>query len=120
MEKIINVNGKEVKLKTNAGLVRRYREWFKRDLTSDMQKVLTEILGTAQGENVSYTDVSIEALEIFENVSYAMNRYADPECPDNIDDWLEQFETFDIYTIFPELIMLWTDDTEVTSKNKKK
>jgi len=37
-----------------------------------------------------------------------MSKHADPQnVPDTPDEWLDQFNTFSIYQILPELIDLW-------------
>ena len=61
-----------------------------------------------------------ESLEVFENVAYIMAKHADPEnVPDNPDDFLEQFNTFSIYEILPQLIELWGLNTATQIKSKK-
>lgn len=148
MEKSIIVGNKEIRLKTNAGLVRRYREAFGRNLTTDMVMVEQNLVvhakraeleiekqlkkqgikkGTKEyeeakenGSLILFSDLSPEVLDVFERMAYMMNKYADPEQPDDIDKWLDQFELFDIYEIFPEIIALWRKDEEVTTESKKK
>lgn len=122
MEKTIIVDGKEVKLKTNAGLLRKYRKIYGRDLITDMDYIM-DALSKAVESNVKdeilFSTLPVGVLDIFENLAYAMNKYGDPSIPDNIDDWLEGFETFDIYTIFPHIIDLWNMDNQTTSEVKK-
>jgi hypothetical protein len=38
--------------------------------------------------------------------------------PDNIDDWLDQFEMFSIYEVLPEILELWGTNliTDIESK----
>lgn len=115
MERTINIDGRDVKLKTNGGILRRYRAWTGHDIVADMGKIISIV-----SELKDDDDLPIEALERFENVAYAMNRYADPDnVPDNIDDWLESFDTFDIYQVFPVIIEMWNGDNEVMSTEKK-
>ena len=55
---------------------------------------------------------SIEKLKVFENIAFIMSKHADPvNVPDNPDDFLEQFNTFSIYEILPQLIELWELNT---------
>ena len=58
------------------------------------------------------------SLELFENISYVMARHADPSIPDTPEEWLEQFNTFSIYQVLPEIIQLWglNVQTDVTAK----
>ena len=48
------------------------------------------------------------SLELFEDISYIMAKHADPKgVPDTPDEWLDQFGTFSIYQVLPEIIELW-------------
>ena len=73
------------------------------------------------GENTEESSaLDIESLEVFENIAYIMAKHADPEnVPDNPDDFLEQFNTFSIYEILPQLIDLWGLNVETQVKSKK-
>jgi hypothetical protein len=47
-------------------------------------------------------------LELFENIAFIMARHADPQnVPDSPEEWLDQFQTFSIYQVLPEIIKLW-------------
>ncbi len=64
--------------------------------------------------------LDIESLEVFENIAFVMAKHADPEnVPDNPDDFLEQFNTFSIYEILPQLIELWGLNTATQVESKK-
>ena len=64
--------------------------------------------------------LDIESLEVFENIAYIMAKHAAPEnVPDNPDDFLEQFNTFSIYEILPQLIDLWGLNVETQVQSKK-
>ena len=73
---------------------------------------------TEGDENKS--EIGIESLEVFENIAYIMAKHADPEnVPDNPDEFLEQFNTFSIYEILPQLIELWGLNTATQVASKK-
>lgn len=57
---------------------------------------------------------------MFENVAFVMAKHADPKQPDNPDEWLEQFDTFSIYVVLPQILELWRLDNVTTIENKKK
>lgn len=64
--------------------------------------------------------LDIESLEVFENIAYIMAKHADPDnVPSSPDDWLEQFNTFSIYEILPQLIELWGLNLETQAESKK-
>ncbi len=113
-EKTVLVSGKEVRFRSSAAIPRLYRIKFKRDIFKDLTKLEKSYKGkTDDGE-----EMQIEDLEIFENVAYIMAYHADHTIPDNIDDWLDQFEMFSIYEVLPEILELWGSNlvTDVASK----
>lgn len=135
MRKTIIIDGKECHFKSSAAIPRMYRMKFGRDIFVDMSNLKKQIdiqekikgetkaecekNGMPFNEEEFESNLSLESLEIFENISYLFHKHGDPSQPDNIDDWLEQFETFDIYSILPETLELWKFDTKQTSKQKK-
>ena len=114
LEKTVTIGDKEVKFRSSATIPRLYRIKFKRDIFKDLSK-LEASYSKKKNEDGSF---AIEDLEIFENVAYIMAYHADPTIPDNIDDWLDQFEMFSINEILPEILELWGSNlvTDVASK----
>ena len=46
---------------------------------------------------------------------------ADPEgVPEDINEWLAQFEIFSIYEILPQILELWGNNLATTVEGKKK
>lgn len=106
MVRTICIDGKEVSFRASAAIPRLYRIKFKRDIIQDMgaiQKAVRE-----SQENTS--TIPLAALELFENVAYLMAKHADPSVPDSVDEWLEGFETFSIYSVFPVIEEMWADN----------
>ena len=115
IQKNITIDGIEVPFKASAAVPRLYRLKFRRDIYKDFSALKTEYEGD---ENKS--EIGIESLEVFENIAYIMAKHADPEnVPDNPDDFLEQFNTFSIYEILPQLIELWGLNTATQVESKK-
>ena len=112
MEKTINVDGKECKFKSTAAIPRMYRMKFGRDIFVDLGKLEKKIKNKDE-------PFAIDSLEIFEDIAYIMHKHGDPSQPDNIDTWLDQFETFDIYKVLPEIISLWKINNDGMSTAKK-
>ena len=114
LEKTVTIGDKEVKFRSSATIPRLYRIKFKRDIFKDLSK-LEASYSKKKNEDGSF---AIEDLEIFENVAYIMAYHADRAFPDNIDDWLDQFEMFSIYEVLPEILELWGSNlvTDVASK----
>ena len=59
------------------------------------------------------------SLELFENLSFTMAKHADPTIPDTPEEWLDQFNTFSIYQVLPQIIELWGLNIESEVKSKK-
>lgn len=54
-----------------------------------------------------------------EDIAYVMAKHGDPSQPDNIEEWLDQFEMFDIYEILPQILDMWKIETHQESEPKK-
>ena len=94
---------------------RLYRLKFRRDIYQDFAALQKSV-----GENTEESSaLDIESLEVFENIAYIMAKHADPVVPASPDEWLEQFNTFSIYEILPQLIDLWGLNVETQIKSKK-
>ena len=115
IQKNITIDGIEVPFKASAAVPRLYRLKFRRDIYKDFASLKTKV--TEGDENKS--EIGIESLEVFENIAYIMAKRADSNVPDNPDDFLEQFNTFSIYEILPQLIELWGLNTTTQVESKK-
>ena len=115
IRKNILVDGIEVPFKASATVPRLYRMKFGRDIF----KYLQSLKSTVDENDSENSGIQLESLELFENIAYIMARHAEPEkVPDNPDDWLEQFNTFSIYEVLPQLMELWglNTETQITAK----
>lgn len=125
LTKNIEIDGKDVVFAASAAIPRIYRIQFKRDIFQDMAKIEKSVKKSQDKQKekqVSESDIPIEDLEMFENVAFVMAKHAaqkkGQDFPDNVYDWLDQFNTFSIYTILPEIVKLWNlnQQTQVGSK----
>ena len=116
IQKNITIDGIDVPFKASAAVPRLYRLKFRRDIYQDFAALQKSV-----GKNTEKSSVlDIESLEVFENIAYIMAKHAAPEnVPDNPDDFLEQFNTFSIYEILPQLIDLWGLNVETQVQSKK-
>ena len=113
--KKIEIDGKEVEFRASAAVPRLYRLKFGRDIYKDLR-----MLEKSVGEN-DEKDSSLDlfSLEMFENIAFIMAKHASPSTvPSEPDEWLEEFNTFSIYQILPQLIDLWglNVQTQVTAR----
>ena len=105
MEKVVKVGDKEVKLKSTASLTYKYHRFFGRDLIKDIVK-LQEKLDARMSKNEQFEALD---LQMFSELAWTMAKTADDSIP-NIEEWLDQFETFDIMKILPEVMQLLADN----------
>jgi hypothetical protein len=116
IKKIITIDGIEVHFKASAAVPRLYRLKFGRDIYQDFATLQENV---SDGDEAN-SGLNIESLEVFENIAFVMAKHADPEnVPDNPDEFLEQFNTFSIYEILPQLIELWGLNTATQIESKK-
>ena len=115
IQKNITIDSIDVPFKASAAVPRLYRLKFRRDIYQDFAALQKSV-----GENTEESSaLDIESLEVFENIAYIMAKHADPAVPASPDEWLEQFNTFSIYEILPQLIDLWGLNVETQVKSKK-
>ena len=102
--KTIEIDGKQVEFKASAAVPRLYRVKFGRDIYRDLRQLETSV-----GDNdEDASNLDMFSLEMFEDLAWIMAKHANPqEVPDNPEDFLDQFNTFFIYQILPQLIELW-------------
>ena len=123
MEKTIVIDGREVRLRASAAIPRLYRIKFRRDILQDMQTIKKAVEKSVQEnaqEGGQMSSIPLEALELFENVSYLMAKHADPAVPPTVEEWLDSFDTFSIYTVFPAIEELWMANVQQLSTPAKK
>lgn len=106
MEKIINIDGRDVKLKSTGAFLLRYKEFFFRDALADVMR-LSEI----SMDNLSKFDV-----EIFYNLVWVLAKTADPNIAE-INKWLDEFESFPILEVITEVIPLISNSLGGIKKN---
>ncbi len=115
IQKNIAIDGIDVPFKASAAVPRLYRLKFRRDIYQDFAALQKSV-----GENTEESSaLDIESLEVFENIAYIMAKHADADLPASPDEWLEQFNTFSIYEILPQLIDLWGLNVETQVQSKK-
>lgn len=124
MDKIITIDGREIKFRATARTPRLYRMLTNRDMIKDMN-ILIKAFGDAKNDKDNndklMSKLSTQHLMIFEDSAYVMARHANPDMPEQSpDEWLDTFEMFDIYTIFPQIMDLWNMNTVTTAESKKK
>ena len=111
----IEIDGQDVLFKASAAIPRIYRLKFQRDIYKDL-RVLEKSIGEGDEEN---SNLDLFSLEMFENIAYTMAKHADPQIPNEVDEWLDSFNTFSIYQVLPQLIELWGLNVQTDVEAKK-
>lgn len=101
--KNLEIDGKQVPFKASAAIPRIYRIKFGRDIYKD----LSTLEKTIKKDNAKNSNLDMFSLEMFENIAYVMAKHADSSIPDSPEEWLDEFNTFSIYQVLPQLIELW-------------
>ena len=127
MERTLNIGGADLRMRASALIPRLYRFRFGRDLIKDMaqlEKAYKKALSVkedATEEERKEAELSILDLTIFENVAWAMAKNADPNVPNDPDEWLDSINgVFSVYEVLPQILELWTNGQKTTSIPVKK
>ena len=116
LTKTIEIDGQRVTFRASAAIPRIYRNEFHRDIYRDLSALQKSI----DEENPEASTLDSFSLEVFEDISYIMAKHADPVgVPDTADEWLDQFGTFSIYQVLPEIIALWGLNVQTQVESKK-
>lgn len=116
IRKDIEIDGQKVAFKASAAIPRIYRLKFQRDIYKDLA-VLEKSIGDGKEES---SNLDMFSLEMFENIAFIMAKHADPSIPDIPEEWLDNFNTFSIYQVLPQLIELWGLNVKTDVESKKK
>ena len=114
MEKILTIDGKEVKLKATGGFLLRYKAQFGRDALQDILRIQSAIDNKGRIKNIDTLD-----LEVFYNLVWTLAKTADPSIPPPL-EWLDEFSEFPLMDIIPEIIDLIFSSLGATVEPKKK
>ena len=97
IRKDIEIDGQMVAFKASAAIPRIYRLKFQRDIYKDLA-LLEKSIGDGKEES---SNLDMFSLEMFENIAFIMAKHADASIPDTPEEWLDQFNTFSMYTVRP-------------------
>lgn len=114
--KSIEIDGRMVAFNASAAVPRIYRAKFGRDLFADLEKLMSSVNGGSEAES----SLTMETLEMFEDIAYTMAKHADPTVPETPEAWLDEFNIFSIYAILPQIVEMWRLNSMTTSESKKK
>lgn len=135
MQKIINIDGRDVKFKASASFVYRYKQQFGKDLLTlvmpliksaidalnifyvmpsketDMEALLSEV-------NISSAIEKMELVDLF-NVIWVMAKTANKDIADPV-EWYDEFDVFPVFDVARELMDIFLPSLFITEESKKK
>lgn len=114
MEKILTIDGRQVKFKSTGAFLLRYKAQFGRDALQDILKLQGVIDKKNQIKNIDALD-----LEVFFNLAWTLAKTADPSIPPPM-EWLDTFSEFPMVDILPELTDMILSCLTSTVQSKKK
>lgn len=97
MEKILNIDGRNVKLKSTGALLLRYKKQFGRDAIKDIYRMDEAV----DKETQEIKDIDAFDLEVFYNLIWTLAKTADPTIPPPL-EWLDTFSEFPLEDIIPQ------------------
>ena len=114
MEKVLTIDGRQVKFKSTGAFLLRYKAQFGRDALQDIFKLQNAIDNKGKIKDVSALD-----LEIIYNLVWVLAKTADPTIPPPL-DWLDTFSEFPLSEIVPEVTDMIFSSLGSTVESKKK
>lgn len=106
MEKVIRIDGRAVPFKATASFLLRYKNQFGRDALDEINRMQSE------------ADNGRVDIETLYNMAWVLAKTADPTIPAPL-DWLDTFETFPIYEVFPQINSLIMESFRPSGNAKK-
>lgn len=101
MEKTIEIDGKQVIFKSTGATALRYKAQFGKDFFSEIYKMegMQKALKSKKNDAEKLANIDFE---LFYNIAWVLAKTADNKIPEPL-TWLDNFDTFPIMEILPEL-----------------
>lgn len=114
MEKILTIDGRQVRFKSTGAFLLRYKAQFGRDALQDIFKLQDAVDSKNRIKNIDALD-----LEVFYNLVWTLAKTADPSIPPPL-EWLDEFSEFPLMDIIPEIVDMVFSCLTSTVESKKK
>ena len=113
MEKIVEIDGKQVKFKSTGAVPMRYKMQFQRDFLTDLLSLEKAFKG--DGESLEVEDIRQLDFDVFYFVAWVFAKTADSSISEPL-TWLDGFDTFPIIDILPQIEDMLTASIMTTKK----
>lgn len=110
MRKTIMISGVPVPLKATAATRYKYEERFGRKLMDDLNVALAELKASKDSDEASIE----EAYNTINRLLYTMAKQANPQIPDDMVEWLDEFESFPYEDFATEVVTFWASSMQTT------
>jgi len=114
MEKILTIDGRQVKFKSTGAFLLRYKAQFGRDAIQDILKLQGAIDNKNRIKNIDALN-----LEILYDLIWTLAKTANPSIPPPM-EWLDEFSKFPVMDIIPEVTDMIYSCLSSTVQSKKK
>jgi hypothetical protein len=118
MDKTIVIDGKKVSFRCSSITLAIYKKQFKRELYKDILK-LEESQKLFGLKTLQSGDLNLYELETYHRIAWAFAKTANRRVPSPY-QWLEEFELFPIYEVFPELLELLSETINFKTRELKR
>lgn len=120
MDKTIKIDGRNVIFRKTGGTAMRYKRQFGRELNADLAtiySVLPGVKATIETDKFAAMTMMLGVeTEWMYDILFIMAQQADPSIMDEI-EWLDSFDSFNVWTIFFELLPMLQAEQSVSPKN---
>jgi hypothetical protein len=114
MEKILTIDGRQVKFKSTGAFLLKYKAQFGRDALQDIYKLQSAIDDKNNIKNIDALN-----LEVFYDLVWTLAKTADPSLHPPM-EWLDTFDQFPIMDFISELYEMIFSCMTTTVQSKKK
>ena len=118
MEKIIIIDGKEVKFKATGGIAYRYKAQFGREYIADAMKLEEFTKSAKEKSGVTTYDYTKLSLDLLYNILWTLAKTADDSIPSPM-QWLDSFDTFPVMDIYSQVKDILNANLKIDTKNVK-
>ena len=104
MERMIEIDNKQVRLKSTAGTPKRFKAQFRKDYFAELIKLSTLFEGLDDGDinSLSYDSLDKLDMDIMYDIIWILAKTADNSIPEPL-TWLDTFDSFPFVEIFNEI-----------------
>lgn len=124
MNKIINIDGRDVKLKVNGSFLLRYKMKYKRDAFKDIIELVDGIkLNDLSDNNKENLDLEFKLaknldLDLFFRLLHMMAKTGNPDITDDVIEWCSSFDNLPIFNLLQDIIELLVSSIYGESQKK--